>query len=283
MPTPLRTLRSRVLPVATLLVLLGAGPAEAQWGTPAPQPAQPAQPNPWAQPQPQPPPGYDAYGQPQYGQPQYGQPQYAQPYGTYQPPGTVSPVPVVPPPTQPKFYGLMAIGVPIFLDVNHELMRPGANLRFEGGLDLRYVAFFLDFGFRWTPVDFPRYTSASGDTTYAGYGRSPMRSFYFGPGLRIQYPDAGRILPYASVALDLNWWNFWESGVSCGGYYYWYCSSYSVYRFTPGFSGRLGAAIEIGAMTYVDLGFGLSMSFPGSFFDRNEKWIEPYIGFMHRR
>ena len=56
-----------------------------------------------------------------------------------------------------------------------------------------------------------------------------------------------------------------------------------MYRFSPGFTGRLGAAIEIGAMTYVDLGVGLSMSFPGDFWDRNEKWIEPYIGFMHRR
>jgi hypothetical protein len=91
-------------------------------------------------------------------------------------------------------------------------------------------------------------------------------------------------MPYASVSFDFNWWNFKERAAACsGGYYYWWCNDYDVYRFTPGFSGRAGSAIYVTQGFYVDFGLGVSMSFEGDFFDKDQVWLEPYAGMLFRR
>lgn len=180
-----------------------------------------------------------------------------------------------------RAYGAFDIGVPVMLDVDRDLVRPGANLHAQGGWDFGYGAIFLHGGWRWIPVDFNRARDAGVDT-YGASGRTPLKNPYFGIGLRGQIPNSSRFLPYASVSFDFNFWNFREQGVACGGYYYWWCNGYDVYRFTPGFSGRIGTGIELVSSIYLDLGLGVSMSFEGDFFDKNRAWLEPYLGVMHR-
>jgi hypothetical protein len=188
------------------------------------------------------------------------------------------------PPVHPasRTFGSIDLGVPLMLDVDHDLIRPGVNLHAQGGLDLGYVAFFVHGGWRWIPVDFDRYAE-KGHSQYEGEGRDPLKNPYFGLGVRGQIPNRSRVMPYASVAFDFNFWNFQETDIVCGGFYYWWCADYEVYRFTPGFSGRLGLAVHIAQGLYVDLGMGASMSFEGDFFESNQAWVEPYAGVLMRR
>jgi hypothetical protein len=187
------------------------------------------------------------------------------------------------PKAEPRYRGFASVdvGVPIMLDVDRDLVRPGANLHAEGGLDFKFLAVFLHGGWRWIPVDFDR-AADHGANTYGQTGRTPLKNPYFGLGVRAQFPNASVFLPYASMAFDFNFWNFRETAVSCGGYYYWWCSGYNVYRFTPGFSWRVGTGIEVTKGVYVDAGLGISLSFEGQFFDQNRSWVEPYLGLLHR-
>jgi hypothetical protein len=189
---------------------------------------------------------------------------------------------VAPTQTLPQYSAFVTgdIGVPVMVDVDHDLVRPGANLHLQGGWDLGYFAPFLHAGWRWIPVDFDRAADAGQD--YGQSGRSPLKNPYFGFGIRGQVPNSSRFLPYASMSFDFDFWNFREEGVACGGVYYWWCSSYNVYRFTPGFSWRAGTAIELARAIYIDVGLGVSMSFQGDFFDDNQAWVEPYVGVTHR-
>jgi hypothetical protein len=181
-----------------------------------------------------------------------------------------------------KMFASIDTGVPILLDVDRNLIRPGGNLHLQGGLDIGYVAFFLHSGWRGIPVDFDR-AAKHGHPEYEGEGRDPLKNPYFGFGLRGQIPNRSPLLPYLSASFDFNFWNFRESAVACGGgYYYWYCNDYNVYKFTPGFSGRLGTAIDVARGVYLDLGVGMSMSFEGDFFDNNEVWLEPFMGVGYR-
>jgi hypothetical protein len=173
------------------------------------------------------------------------------------------------------------VGVPLMLDVDRDLVRPGANLHAQGGLDFNYLSVFLHGGWRWVPVDFDR-AADHGANTYGQTGRTPLKNPYFGLGVRAQIPNASIFLPYASMAFDFNFWNFRETAVSCGGYYYWWCSGYDVYRFTPGFSWRVGTGIEVAQSIYIDTGLGISLSFEGQFFDQTHSWLEPYLGLLHR-
>jgi hypothetical protein len=188
------------------------------------------------------------------------------------------------PPLRPpgSMFGSFDLGVPVVYDVDRALIRPGANLHVQGGLDLGYVALFIHGGWRWIPVDFDR--AADTHPQYEGEGRDPLKNPYFGAGVRLQLPNQSRLIPYVSASVDFNWWNFRESDVACGGgYYYWYCNDYDVYEFTPGFSGRLGSLIHVRHGVYADFGLGVSMSFKGDFFDRNEVWFEPFVGIAYRR
>jgi hypothetical protein len=183
---------------------------------------------------------------------------------------------------RPRSFGAFDLGVPVLLNVDHDLLRPGVDLHAQGGVDLGYVAFFVHGGWRWFPVDFDRATSA-GNAQYSGNGREPLKNPYFGLGVRVQVPNQSRVLPYASGSFDFNFWNFNETGVACAtGYYSWWCTDYNVYRFTPGFSGRVGAAVEVRNGLYIDLGVNVSMTFQGDFFEENQVWVEPFLGVMQR-
>jgi hypothetical protein len=181
-----------------------------------------------------------------------------------------------------RLFAGVDLGVPVVLDVDRDLIRPGVNLHGQGGIDLGYAAFFVHGGWRWIPVDFDR--ASKGHPQYDGEGREPLKNPYFGIGARLQVPNRTRLMPYVSGSVDFNFWNFNESETACaGGFYYWWCADYDVYRFTAGFSARGGLAVHVANGMYVDLGMGLSMSFQGDFFDRNEVWLEPFVGMAYRR
>jgi hypothetical protein len=178
------------------------------------------------------------------------------------------------------FVGL-TVGVPIMLNTDSELIRPGGDFNVQGGINFGYVGAFLHGGWRFIPVDFDRALDAGIDT-YDRTGRDRLKNPYFGFGVRGQVPNRSRFVPYLSGAFDFNFWNFRESAVACGGYGYWWCGSYDVYRFTPGFTGRIGTTIALGRHTSIDAGLGMTMSFEGNFFESNQSWVEPYLGVVHR-
>jgi len=166
------------------------------------------------------------------------------------------------------------IGVPIVLDVPRDVVRPGADIFFFGAADFGFFVIGGDFGLQWNPIDLNNLTGFS--------GRRPLSRIYLSvPEVRFQVPDLKVALPYISFAFDISFWNFAETGISCG---YWYCSQVSVYRFTPGFHGKAGVALEIkNSGVHIDLGFKYSFTAKGNFFAQSGWWLEPYVGVLVRR
>ena len=192
-----------------------------------------------------------------------------------------------PPPAQPAlqppekeglevgFTWALQIGIPIFLDVDRDIVKAGADISFFGGADFGYFIIGGAAGLGWNPVDL----NASGISGLNG--RSPVtRLFLSIPEVRFQVPDLKVVLPYISGSFDINFWNFRETQASCGFYY---CSRSSVYRFTPGFTGRGGLAFEVKNGIYVDLGLRYSFTGKGDFFAQSRWWLTPYVGVLVRR
>lgn len=191
--------------------------------------------------------------------------------------GLVTAPPSPPPPKKKKHtvrpqWGV-SIGVPIWLDVERDVVRPGAQLDFWGAADFGFVAVGGRLGFGWTPIEL-----SNSDFDFRGYGREPLRRVNFSPELRLQIPDK-KVLPYLSNAFDMNWWNFLETNVVCG---WWYCSSFGVYRFSPGYTGRAGLGIKAVKAFHVDLGFSWTLTAKGDFFDRSYWIVGPYVGALFR-
>ncbi len=215
----------------------------------------------WSSPPPPPPPPSES--------PSYGQSSSYQPYEG-QPP---------PPPEQKIYRGFQGgfnIGVPVWLDVDRNVVRPGADLHFFGGLDIKYALFALDLGVMWTPIDLNNVpTNAPG----TGLGRSPLTRLYFGPEVRVQVPNKSPVLPYLGAVFDVNWWRFRETSLACN---WWYCTQVAVFRFAPGFTAKAGIAFHTRHGVHVDLGMKYSLSGKGDFFLRREQWITPYVGILVR-
>lgn len=167
------------------------------------------------------------------------------------------------------------IGVPIILDVPRDVVRPGASVSFFGGADFGFLVIGGDFGLQWNPIDLNNVPGVSGS-------RHPLtRIFLSIPEVRFQVPNLKVVLPYVSFAMDLNFWNFAETSVGCG---YWYCSQYSVYRFTPGFTGKAGVAFNVNESgVHIDLGFQYTFTGKGNFFEQSGWFLSPYIGVLVRR
>ena len=174
------------------------------------------------------------------------------------------------------YQGAFSLGVPIFLNVNKDVVRPGADLNFYGGFDMGYVAFGLGLGAMWTPINFYNIPEAPAGS---GYGRHPMTRLYLAPEFRVQVPNRTPMLPYVGITFDANWWRVKSSDVICGWYY---CTRISVFRFTPGMTAKLGFAFRVATGSYIDIGVKYSLSGPGSFFFRREQWVTPYIGMLFR-
>jgi len=188
------------------------------------------------------------------------------------------------PPPEPKqrekvsahrgFQGGFNIGVPIWLDVDTNVVRPGADLHFFGGYDMGYVMFGVDLGAMWTPIDGNQIPGVSNNP-----GRYPLTRLYVAPEVRVQVPNKSPVLPYVAITFDINWWHFRETAVGCN---FWYCTQVNVFRFTPGFTAKAGIAFRIKQGAHIDLGMKYSLSGPGSFFPRREQWVTPYVGFFFR-
>lgn len=189
-----------------------------------------------------------------------------------------------PPPThqleqegiQKLFQWSLNIGVPVFLKVDHNVVRPGADLSWVGGLDIGYVVFGFGVGVMWTPLDLGNFMDNNGNSG----PRSPLTRLYFFPEIRFQVPNDSVVLPYLTGAFDVNWWNFRETGLVCG---WWFCSTSSIYRFTPGFTGKVGMAFELKRGVKLDVGMKWSMSGKGDFFSQTRWWLTPYLGVLVRR
>jgi len=186
-----------------------------------------------------------------------------------------------PPPTEKVsahrgFQGGFNIGVPIWLDVDKDVVRPGADLHFFGGYDIGYAMFGLDLGAMWTPIDLNKVPNLP---VGVSPGRSPVTRLYFAPEVRVQVPNKSPILPYVGVTFDINWWRFRETGIACG---FWYCTQVAVFRFTPGFTAKAGVAFRVKQGVHIDLGVKYSLSGAGDFFLRREQWVTPYLGILIR-
>jgi hypothetical protein len=187
-------------------------------------------------------------------------------------------------PLEVSFAWSLGLGVPIFLNVPRTNVRPGANIFFFGAADFGFFMIGGSAGLQWNPIDFGSGTTITnpetGETATLA-GRSPLTRIHLSvPEVRFQVPDLKVVLPYISGAFDMNFWNFAETTVGCG---YWYCSRYAVYRFTPGFTGKAGAAFEIKESgVHIDVAFQYSFTGKGNFFERSGWWLAPVIGVLVR-
>ena len=192
------------------------------------------------------------------------------------------PIEQYPPPSQAKqqamhrgYQGAFHLGVPIWLNVDSSVVRPGADLNGFGAYDMGYVAFGLGAGAMWTPINFYNIN----DPTASSYGRRPMTRIYLAPELRIQVPNNTPMMPYIGITFDANRWRVARTDVVCGAYY---CRRVSVFLFSPGMTVKFGLPFRVSPGTYIDLGVKYSLTGPGSFFSRREQWITPYIGMLFR-
>ena len=192
------------------------------------------------------------------------------------------PVEQYPPPSPAKqqamhrgYQGAFHIGVPIWLDVDRNVVRPGADLNAFGAYDMGYVAFGLGLGVMWTPINFYNIPEATG----TGYERRPMSRLYLAPELRVQIPNNTPMMPYIGITFDANWWRVAQTDIVCGAFY---CRRASVFLFSPGMTAKLAFAFRMLRGTYLDIGVKYSLSGTGSFFTRREQWITPYFGMLFR-
>jgi hypothetical protein len=169
---------------------------------------------------------------------------------------------------QLRFQGGAEAGVPIILDVNRDVVKPGASLTGWGGFDLGWVVF------DWTMIN----TDAVPEFIRTN-GLQPLIRIHFSPGVRFQVPTIDAVLPYVTGAFDANMWQFEAFGNECPWYY---CRDESRARFAPGFTGKVGLGIHLKNAIFLDVGMKYSLTGPGQFFDRTEWWVEPFIGFIYR-
>ncbi len=164
--------------------------------------------------------------------------------------------------------------MPIFLDVDRSVVKPGASLTGWGGFDIGWVVFELGFGLQWTMID----TDAV-PTLVRTIGLQPLIRMHFSPGVRFQVPTIDAVLPYITGVFDANIWQFEAFGDECATFY---CREESRGRFAPGFTGKVGLGIHLKNAIYLDVGMKYSLSGPGQFFNDTEWWVEPFVGFIYR-
>lgn len=173
-----------------------------------------------------------------------------------------------------RFQGGAEAGVPIFLDVDSNVVKPGASLTGWGGLDIGWFVFEMGFGLHWTLID-----TDNVEEFIRTDGIQPLIRIHFSPGIRLQVPTIDRVLPYVTGVFDANLWQFEAFGNECVWYY---CRDNSRAQFAPGFTGKVGLGIRLKGRIYLDVGMKYSMSGKGNFFNQQEWWLEPFIGFIYR-
>ncbi len=173
-----------------------------------------------------------------------------------------------------RFQGGANLGVPIFLDVDRDIVKPGMSFTGWGGFDIGWVVFDFGLGLQWTGVD----TNQIPDVVQPR-GRQPLIRWNFSPGVRFQVATVEAVLPYVTAAFDANLWSFEALGSNCVSYY---CRDNGRAQFAPGFTGKAGLGIHLKNAMYLDLGFQYSMSGKGDFFNQTQWWVEPFVGFIYR-
>jgi hypothetical protein len=173
-----------------------------------------------------------------------------------------------------RFQGGAQLGVPIFLGVDHSIVRPGASLTGWGGFDLGWFVFDFGLGFQWTRID-----TYNIPGIFDRPGNEPLVRLFFSPEIRFQVPTIDAVLPYITGSFDANIWNFAALGSGCAWYY---CRNDGRGKFAPGFSGKAGLGIRLKGAMFLDVGFQYSMSGKGQFFERTQRWLSPFIGFFYR-
>ena len=180
------------------------------------------------------------------------------------------------------YQGSFSLGVPVFLNVDTNVVRPGADLNFFGGFDIGYAVFGLALGAMWTPMNL---YNIPGAPAGAGYGRSPMTRLYFAPEVRVQVPNNTPILPYHRHHVRRELVARKRNDIPvCGGVCYFYCARVAVFRFSPGHDGQGGRGLpRYPRGTHIDVGVKYSLSGTGQLqFLRREQWVTPYIGMLFR-
>lgn len=168
------------------------------------------------------------------------------------------------------------IGVPISLDVDRSVVKPGVDLSIFVGADFGFFTIGGTPGVMWIPINVDGFVVDGSVLS----GRSPVtRIFISIPEFRVQIPDLNVVLPYISGAFDINLWSFRDKITGCGFYY---CDADQGFRFTPGFTGRAGLAFEVTNEIYIDLGLRYSLSGKGQFFEQVRWWLTPYVGVLFR-
>ena len=173
-----------------------------------------------------------------------------------------------------RFQGGVEVGVPIFLDVDRDIVKPGERLMGLGGFDIGWIVFDFSLGLELTPID----TNQIPDVVQPS-GREPLVRWHFSPGIRLKVPNVEAVLPYITGAFDVNLWTFEALGSGCGWYY---CRDSSRAQVAPGFTGKAGLGIHLKGRMYLDVGFQYSMSGKGNFFERTQWWMQPFVGFIYR-
>lgn len=173
-----------------------------------------------------------------------------------------------------RFQGGVKLGVPLFLNVDRDIVKPGASITGWGGFDIGWVVFDFALGLQWTPIDTNNIPDIVQPT-----GFEPLIRWFFSPGVRFQVPTIDAVLPYVTAAFDVNMFSLAALAADCNWYY---CRDDGRAQFTPGFTGKAGLGIHLKKAMYLDIGFQYSMSGQGQFFDRSQWWLEPFVGFIYR-
>lgn len=159
--------------------------------------------------------------------------------------------------------------VPIFLNVDSDIVRPGFGLAFRTGLRVKdSIVPGVEIGASWNPIDL------SNDPSLMTNIKDPLWRIYFNLGIQFQF-ETEKVTPYASVAMDFNFWHFLEESVACG---IWACTGYARFRFTPGLTSRIGFTLKVNPRMGLDLGLRIGWTGEGDFFDERHTWLAPYVG-----
>jgi len=174
--------------------------------------------------------------------------------------------------TEPRAEVSGFIGVPIYVTDPQNVTGPGVGLSGRYGWILN-PSVVLQFGGGWQ-INWLDLSSMG------GLDHVSFNMFYFNLGARFYVPLQGNVRPFVSANLDFNFWHLeGDTGVSCGGYYYWYCYSYNQYYYEPGVSGRVGVQIKLAPTAALEVGLRVGATFGTNFFLDPEAWLDPFLGF----
>ena len=174
-----------------------------------------------------------------------------------------------------RFQGGVNLGVPVFLDIDRSVVKPGASITGWGGFDIGWFVADFALGLMFSPIFTDNIPEAMG----IGIGREPLVRWHFSPGVRFQVPTLESVLPYVAARFDANLWQLAALGTNCGWYY---CRGEGRFRFAPGFTGKTGVGIRLKGPWFLDVGLKYSLTGKGQFFVRSQWWLEPFIGFLFR-